>query len=31
MTQLDALTNELTAFATFEDMLNAEGGYRPSF
>ena len=31
MTQIDALTNELTAFATFEDMLNAEGGYRPSF
>ena len=31
MTQLNALTNELTAFTSFEDMLNAEGGYRPSF
>ncbi|WP_300684684.1 hypothetical protein [uncultured Bilophila sp.] len=28
---LDSLTNELTAFVSFAEMLNAEGGYRPSF
>lgn len=29
--ELDAITNELTAFASFDALLNAEGGYRPSF
>lgn len=29
--ELDILVNELTAFASFEELLNAKGGYRPSF
>ena len=27
----DAITNELTAFPSFYALLNAKGGYRPSF
>lgn len=29
--ELDALTEELTAFSSFNALLTAEGGYRPSF
>lgn len=28
--ELDTLTRTLTAFATFQDLLDAQGGYRPS-
>jgi len=31
MPDLDALTKKHTAFASFDDLLNAEGDYRPHF